>query len=384
MKVVHVISDLDPRAGGPVAALDGLARALCGEGVDVTVVATYTNKHDLRLAKSLLDTGVNLRLIGPAHRPLAWVPGLCRQLAPEFDGAEVIHVHALWEEVQHHACSVAHRLRIPFVIRPCGMLDKWSLSRSALQKRLYLRFRMRRHLNRAAAIHYLTRQEADSSSHLGLVTPSIVEPNGIDLDAFTRPITRGHFRGQYRIPTDRKIVAFLGRIDKGKGVEYLVPAWARLPQPRPLLVVIGPDWKNFRTHVNLLVQEHSVNGDILFTGMLKSEAKIAALRDADLFAMPSEHENFGVAVIEALAAGLPAVVSDQVALGEVIRQHDLGSVVPIDPAAIAAAIQHWLARDDARHAAGQRAADIAADLFNWRNIARRWIGHYQQLAVTSP
>ena len=221
---------------------------------------------------------------------------------------------------------------------PHGMLDPWNMSRGSLRKRLYLALRLRRVLQRASAIHAITSIERDFTTRLKLRPPIIVEPLGLDLVDWNDLPTPDVFRRQYQLSIDAPIIIFLGRIDHGKGWELLIPAFAMAApkiDPRTRLVIVGPDYFGCRAAAEALATEHQISDRIIFTGQLLDREKQAALMAADLFCLPSSHENFGIAVIEALAAGCPAIVSDQVALHPDITAAQVGGVVPTDVNAIA-------------------------------------------------
>jgi glycosyltransferase involved in cell wall biosynthesis len=227
---------------------------------------------------------------------------------------------------------------------------------------------MRKHLNRAAAIHCATEIERDHVRKLKLQPPIFVEPHGLDLSEFERLPEKGGFRAKYPALGDQPFVLFLGRIDRAKGLELLVPAMARMRVKTPL-VVVGPDWNNMRAWAEAEAARLGLTDRVIFTGMLRGRDKIAALVDAAVLALPSYHENFGIVVAEALAAGTPVVVSDQVYLHPDIKAAGLGGVVPMDVDALAGELDRWLWDDALRADAALRARPWAMERFNWDVIA---------------
>src|ERR1043165_2615075 len=179
MRVLHVISSIDSRSGGPSTALRGLAEAQARAGLTVSVLATFTPGQQTDLADQLQSLGVHVQLIGPCHGPLVRHPDLKRAVQQAVAQSQVVHIHALWEEIQHQAARAARAARkqkIPYIIRPCGMLDPWSLAQSRLKKRLYLALRLRRDLNRAALLHFTSQTERDLVAPLRLIAPTIIQP----------------------------------------------------------------------------------------------------------------------------------------------------------------------------------------------------------------
>lgn len=297
--------------------------------------------------------------------------------------ASVIHIHGLWEEVQCRAARVAQAHRKPYLIRPCGMLDPWSLAQGRWKKSLYLRLRLRSVLDGAAAIHFTTHTEGELTRPLRLRAPALVEPNGLSLEEYASLPPPGTFRLRHGIHPGRLLLLFLSRLHPKKGLDLLLPAFARLVGDS-LLVIAGPDQNDYRATLAAEVARLGLDGRVLFTGMLQGVEKLAALADADLFVLPSYQENFGVAVIEALAAGTPVVLSDQVNIHAEVYAAGVGGVVPTRVEPLAAELQRWLDSGELRRAASSRAVPFVRERFGWDRIAQRWAGHYGRLAASEP
>jgi len=248
-------------------------------------------------------------------------------------------------------------------------------------KKLYLALRLRRDLDGAALIHVDTEGERDLVSRQGFKAPIIVVPYGVRTSEFAHLPPRGTFRERYPQLGDRSLIVFLGRIYPGKGLEYLVPAMAHVATPGAgaMLVAVGPDAQGFRGRLEQMARECGVQERVLFTGLLTGMDRVAALVDADLFALPSDHENFGVSVIEALAAGTPVIVSDQVQLYPEIIRAAVGGVAQREPRQLAAEITRWLTDHTLRRSAALKARPFALETYDWAKIARRWVDAYGRL-----
>jgi glycosyltransferase involved in cell wall biosynthesis len=380
MKVLHVVSNIDPRSGGPAEALRGLAVAQRAAGLDVRVLATWSAGQDTGMAGQLGGKGVPVQLIGPCHRPTAWRWGLAAAVRRHAAGADLVHIHALWEDVQHRAARAARRLGRPYLFRPCGMLDPWSLRQGRWKKALYLRWRLRADLDGAAALHFTTGEERDLTRPLGLRAPALVEPNGIDAADLDSLPPRGTFRADRGIPPDRRVVLFLGRLHPKKGLDLLLPAFARAGGDS-LLVIAGPGADDYPARLEARAAELGIADRVVFTGLLLGRDKWSALVDADLFVLPSHQENFGVAVVEALGAGTPVLISDQVNLHGEVAGAGVGGVVPLDPEALPRELARWLGDGDLRRQAAGRARPFVRERYLWEQIARRWVGHYSRLLM---
>ena len=376
MRIIHTISGIEPESGGPTSALCGLAVAQAAMGLSVGIVATWKFKSSFTLADELRALGVDVTLVGPAKRPFYSHRDLRPALEKAIQSADVVHVHAMWESVNHLSAVVARQLGKPYAWTPHGMLDRWNFRRSPLLKRACMAAYLRRDVNGAAVLNLATQFEAENVARHHLRPPVFIQGFGLSEDLLNADIPRGQYRQQIGLAADVPIVLFLGRIQRGKGLETLIPALATLQRRDAVLVVAGPDEGDYRQQIESLIAAHGVGGRVKFVGMIAGRRKLEALVDADVLAAPSAHENFGIAVAEALALGTPVVVSDQVGLADFIRQQDLGRVAPVEVAATAAALDATLARDEARSA---RSRALAREHFAWPEIAGAWRAEYARI-----
>ncbi|HYE20008.1 MAG TPA: glycosyltransferase [Tepidisphaeraceae bacterium] len=385
MRILHVISGLDPANGGPTVALVGLAEAQARAGLAVSVLATYQNETGFPVAGRLRAAGVAVELIGPATGKLSRHPQLATAVDAAVASADVVHVHALWEDVQHRAMKSAARQRVPYVVTPHGMLSPWSFASGGLANRLgkraYLALRLGPNLSRAAALHFTTTAERDLVARLKLNRPTIVEPVGIDLAEFADLPPPAAFRATHPELGNDPIVLFLSRLSPQKGLDVLIPAFAKIaPHTRANLVLAGPDRDGYEPTVRALVRAANLEHRVTFTGMLHGQDRIAALTAADLFVLPSHHENFGIVVAEAMAAGTPVIVSREVNAWPDVVEANAGAVIPPrDPVALAEGMTAWLHDPERRRTAGTAGRAYALAHYGWDGIARHWVDHYQAL-----
>lgn len=384
MRILHVISSIDSRSGGPSTALRGLVAAQKQAGLDVSVISSYAAHHNNDIADQLRELGVHVDLVGPGTGPLVRHPDLKKVVNDAIArNQQIVHIHALWEEIQHQAAVASRRHNVPYIFRPCGMLDPWSLSQSKWKKRLYLAWRLRRDLNGAIRLHFTSATERDLTAPLTLKPPGIVIPNGVRLDEFENLPPKSTFRARLPQIGNRRIILFLSRIHHKKGLDLLVPAFAKANLPNTVLVLIGPDDSNYMPQLKKMIDDHKVADRVFMPGMLQGADRVAALADADLFCLPSYQENFGIAVVEALAAGTPVVISDQVNIHQEITAAAVGGVVPTDADALATELHRWMTDDALRAAAGSRARDFVGEHYDWNNIARRWSAEYARLIANA-
>ena len=197
------------------------------------------------------------------------------------------------------------------------------------------------------------------------------------------------YRGRqaYGIPNDAFVVVHFGRVHPKKGIDLTIRALTKLPDSvaKPHLLVLGPS-EGDRTEckLKLLAEALRVDKSVHFAQAEHGPAKYVALRLADVFALPSHQENFGIAVVDAMAAELPVIVSDRVNLSDTVAGARAGRVIALEPIAtaperLAAAIEFYMLHHDERLAAGQRGRRYVKDHFTWPPIAKAWVKHYSEV-----
>ena len=371
MRIVHVIAGVPIESGGPTQVLREMSARLVELGEEVTVMTTDTG-HGRRVKDHGFSPGVAVEL---------WRAELTRSPHPSFGhlraawGAaerfDVAHVHGLFA-VPPSAAMVAFRRRgLPYVLRPCGMLDRWSLAQKPVLKRAWRALAEDANIRGAAAIQASTEHEAEAVR--ALLPPShhdrvIVLPQGV-----ARPVA-----GTGRAPHPRPYLLFLSRIARKKGLFRLVEAFERLaPVHTDLdLVIVGPDEGGHRAEVE--VRARHLGSRVIFTGPATGAAKSDWLGHAELFVLPSDDENFGVVVIEAAHLGTPVVVSRAVGLAPAVEACDAGLVSDNDPIALTRTLDAALA-NRGRFAPGLAALAREHD---WGPIGERLVALYRSISST--
>ncbi|MBC8107688.1 MAG: glycosyltransferase [Anaerolineae bacterium] len=381
MHILHVNSGVDPRQGGPTTAMLAMIHAQIDAGLKITVASTFGHDFESAAAEQMKRIGADVHLIGPSTNLLAWhrdIKPTLRRLIAECD---VVHIHGVWEEIQHQAARIAHAQGKPYIFTPHGMLDPWSLSQSRLKKQIYLALRLNRDLDQAAAIHFTDETERDLVATLSIKAPAIVERLIIDLSDFQPLPPRGLFRAKFAQQLgDRRFVLFMSRIHHKKGLDLLVPAFAKsASQHDAMLVIAGPDIDEYQSRVQELARDSGIADRVLFPGMIYGKDRAAAMVDAELFALTSYQENFGVVVIEALAAGTPVIISDQVAIHRQITRANVGAVVPTNIDHVTETLTRWLTDRNLHDSTSSRAREFVRDNFDRTAQSRRWIDHYRDL-----
>ena len=379
MRILHVISGLNPAAGGTTSALCGLVEAQRNAGLDIGVITHFVAETDQGVVTRLRDQGIQVHTIDAGAHQRAGRAALASALPDLVQDHAVVHIHAVWEPIQHHAARTAFRAGTPYVISPHGMLDPYSLRRRYFKKWLYRLWRLQTNLDRAAAVHCTTQVEAELAAPLLRQSTTIVESLGVDLREFETLPHKGAFRATHVETGQRPIVLFLSRLHEKKGLDILLEGFANARRDDALLVLAGPD-DGYGPAARALAAKLGLQHDVLFTGMLHGADRIQALVDAHVMVLPSYQENFGIVVIEALACGTPVIISDQVNLHREIAPANVGAIIPATRDAVSETLTQWLADDARRQSAAQHARTFVRQTYDWVGIGQRWADHYNRLA----
>lgn len=396
MRLLHVVPTYVPawRHGGPVAAVHGLCKALVKRGHQVTVFTT--NVHGASTLEVRPSAPVDVDGVAVWYFPVAAPrrlyrsPGLGAALAGRLPGTggvagfDAAHLHSVFLWPTAAAARAAERARVPYLVAPRGMLVGDLLRRRGrLRKRLWIRLVERRTLARAAGLHATSDLEAAEAARLGLPLPPVyVVPNGV-ADEPWDAAREGELAPAVRAALARHpLLLFLGRLSWKKGLDRLVAALAEVPGAT--LAIAGNDDEGYGETLDRLAATAGVAGRIARLGPVHGAGKAALLHLSDALVLPSYSENFGNAVLEAMAAGLPVAVTPEVGLAGAVREHGAGVVTPGDPPRLAAALRALLADPEGRSAMGRRGAAAAARHFAWEPVAARMEAVYEEILARRP
>lgn len=386
MRVLQILPHVSPESGGP-GSLTAFARCLTRHGVDTTVLTTNAapeGRLEVPLNRRVIRDGAayifhNVWPIGGRWNVAPSITSTLRRTIATYD---VVHIHWLYDFACLAAARAAVAAGVPFVLQPHGSLDPHLRRKSRLVKTVYLATLGHSLLNKAAAIVFTSEQERQLASY-GPRRPEWVVPAGLDGSLFEHLPPPGQFRAAFPA-VDGPFLLFVGRLSPQKGLDLLLAAHARIARERPnlWLVVAGPDYRGYASQVHAMAREHGIESRVLVTGMLPFELKLAAYVDAELFVLPSYAENFGLVITEALACGLPVVMSDQVNIHQEMAAAGAATVVECTVDSLTAGIESALADSGLRRRMATLGPALVRADYTWEALMPMLMNRYRELKAT--
>lgn len=368
-------------------SVTGLASALARCGVRTEIASLDYAEHGNRVhAPGVANTTVVPGALGKRLR--GWSPALGSAIDDiATGGMDIIHHHGLWMYPGIYARRTAIRHGKPLVISPRGMLDDWALDHGSARKALALLAYEQRNLRSACLFHATSRMEADAIRRNRLMQPIAVIPNGVDVPDPAAVPSRELVEAAYPELIGRRWLLFMARLHPKKGIDLLLEAWSELAPELPdwHLVLAGPDLDGQGAQLTATIADARAMGRrITVTGMVEGGMKEALLAHADLFALPTRSENFGIAVAEALVHGVPVVTTTAAPWSE-LAARGCGWWVSPDASALGNALRTAMTLTaDERNAMGQRGRLFAVEEFSWNSIGARMADVYRWIVAGGP
>jgi glycosyltransferase involved in cell wall biosynthesis len=371
--------------GGPTFAVADMTRGLAQAGVEVDVATTDDNGPE-RLAvphgRPVIHDGVTYWYFRRQTNFYMFSQPLANWLARNLRNYDLVDIHYVFAHAGIPAAFYAIKHRIPYILRPHGMLNRWSITmRRPVLKRISLHLFERHMLARAAAVYLTSEQERCEVAALDLPMRPVVMPLGIDLAPFQHLPKPGQFRQQYPDLVNKMLILFLSRLHPKKGLDLLLPAFARLRQERPdvTLILAGSGDPAYEAELRTQIEALGIEQDVIFTGFVEGEVKKAVLADCDLFVLPSYSENFGIVVVEAMVSGLPVIISDRIGLASDIAEAQAGIVVPCRTEPLSEVMLSLVNDSVRRRRLATQAQQLARQRFSLERATHSLIELYQNL-----
>ncbi|AEI47016.1 glycosyltransferase [Runella slithyformis] len=293
---------------------------------------------------------------------------------------DVVHCHGIW-----HFGSVAPFLfkhNTPIAVTIHGLLDKWALNHGYWKKRLFGLLFQKRFLRKADFIQINNRDELnDLRQFLGVQHPNVaIIPNGMQLAELADLPPKSTFRAKFNLPGDKKLVLFMGRLNIKKGLDLLLPAFKKYTEhyDDALLILAGPD-DGYQAETERFIEQYQLQEKMVMVGMLTGELKKAALADATIFALPSYSEGFSIAALEAMTAGVPALVSDRIGFDGTVAQHRAAHEVPLTVEGVYEGLEKLLQQPEYANALRLNARKMVETLYDIEIVATNLSKEFEKI-----
>ena len=343
LKILQLVHTLDPSVGGVAAAVVSLSGGLAKQGHAVHIVVL-----DDPASPWLVDLGLAVRALGVGLTSYRYSSKLLPWLKENGGDYDRVVVNGIWQYLSFAAWRRYAGSATPYFVFPHGMLDPWfreAFPLKHLKKWLYWPWGDYRVLRDAAAVIFTSEEErflARKSFWLYRARER-VSPLGVESPRPASPQLRESFFVRFPQLRNKRILLFLGRLHPKKGCDILIDAFAQIADESVSLVLAGPDQVGWQAELQRRVDSLSLGSRVVFAGMLQGEMKQAALAVADAFVLPSHQENFGMAVVEALAVGLPVLISHRINIWREVDQDGAGYVESDDFSGTVRLLNRWVA-----------------------------------------
>ncbi|NEP26810.1 glycosyltransferase [Moorena sp. SIO3I6] len=386
MKILHVIPSIGSVRGGPSHAALGMVKALRQSGIDTEIATTNDNGCDLLdvpLYQRTEYQGVPVWFLprfSPPLKEFIFSAALTRWLWQHIRDYDIIHTHYLFSYPSTCAGLIARRQGIPYIVRTIGQLTPWALAQSRLKKQIYTSLIERHNLNRAAAIHCTSGGEAEDVRNFGIQTPTITLPLGVN-QPVNFPEAKQKLRHIHNIPAQTPIVLFISRLHNKKRPDLLIQALNKLATQNCdfHLIFAGSGESDYENQLKNLVASTGLTSRTTFTGFITGTDKELVLQGSDIFVLPSFSENFGIVIAEAMAAGLPVIITPGVQIAPEIAQAKAGLVVEGELDALSNAIAQLLASPSLRNQLGENGKQLVSSRYSWSAIAQNLASVYDKI-----
>jgi glycosyltransferase involved in cell wall biosynthesis len=379
VRILHAITSANPVGGGVIAAIEQLARVHMRWGHTVEVVSLDDPSVDW-----LAQVPLKIYALGPAISSYAYAQRFVPWLKTNGKNYDCIVINGLWQYIGLGVLQA--NIGVPYFVFPHGMLDPWfkaTYPLKHLKKWLYWPWGEYQVLRKAKAVLFTCEAEKQlARQSFWLYTcRETVAHLGVDAPPGDANHQRQIFLDRFPELKNKRLILFLGRLHAKKGCDLLIQAFARIAalDDRLTLVMAGPDRSNLQVSLQKTAEELGIAERICWPGMLSGDLKWGALHSAEVFILPSHQENFGIAVVEALACGLPVLISNKVNIWQEICEDHAGLVAEDTLEGTANLLQRWLSLTiEERNAMAVTAKASFTARFTVEHAARRCLQIFQE------
>ncbi|MFQ3245877.1 MAG: glycosyltransferase involved in cell wall biosynthesis [Arenicella sp.] len=390
LKVLHVIPSVAACRGGPSKAVVEMVLSLRTLGIDAEIATTNDNgPNNLEVSlNSLIDhSGVPVRFFERASPPIAAIRefsyslSFTRWLSRHISDYDVVHVHAIFSYCSSYAMYLARKKGIPYVVRPIGQLQNWSLQQARTKKKLYLQVLEKANIESASAVHF-TADAEQREANLKFSLLGHVIPLGIDIPA-PATLSKQQLFDHLAIAENSSAITvlYLSRLHQKKGLELLMQALSNIKDSDYSLFIAGDGDDAYKSKLGALSHLLKIADKCIFLGHVDGHIKTALFSHSDLYALTSYSENFGISVLESMAAGLTPIITDGVALSNIVGENQLGYICTADVDAIEATLRSAFANRKELTTMGEKARGYTQANYSWSSIAKQLESLYLSIIV---
>ncbi|RCJ35189.1 hypothetical protein A6769_19060 [Nostoc punctiforme NIES-2108] len=332
LKILHYIPVYAPawQFGGPVLSVSQLCEGLATIGHEVEVFtsnAGLNNQPELPLNQPVMRNGVKVTYFQQEPGMGIHCPGMEQAVIARAREFDIIHITGVWQRTSGAACKAAKHQGVPYVVSPRGALGPYSWQQKTAKKILYYLWQERFNMTNAAGIHYTSKQELQECLWLKLPGKSFIIPNGLNTEFWQPALEEAKiWRKSQNLSEDDFVLLNVGRLHHKKGLDLLPQALAPLRNLNWRMVFVGGDDDGTKAKLQQQFQAANLSDRVIFIERCEPKKLLAIYSAANLFVLPSRHENFGNVVVESLACGCPVLISDKVGLHDEVAEGGVGWV----------------------------------------------------------
>jgi len=381
MRIAFINPFFNPITGGLSVVTYNLAMSLVKRGHDVLI---FTSNYNRDISKfkdeeilAIIESSCNLNLFG-----FLYTTNMNHRLEDYAKEIDILHFNSLRTYQNIVAYKFARKYKIPYVLQAHGSLPR--ITGKQCLKWIYDVFFGYRLLRHASKVIALSQIEAQQYMSMDVSERKIeIIPNGINLSEYSDLPPKGSFKKKFSIDDADKIVLYLGRIHKTKGIDFLIKAYAYLVKNMEfddaLLVIAGPD-DGYRHEAKSLATSLEINGKVIFAGFLSEREKLSAFVDSSLCAYLNPNEPFGIVILEAAATLKPVIVSNGTPISEIVRRGEFGfSVEYNDITGLARIMKKMLHNNDELQKMGKKGCVFVSENFTWDNVIEKFEKVYEEI-----
>jgi glycosyltransferase involved in cell wall biosynthesis len=385
MRILQVISSLAARDGGPAKAAIEMCRELLRRGEHAEIYTTNVDGKgcvDVSLGIPIDVRGVSVTYFpvnGSHYYKLSFA--MAAALRANCLSFDIVHINSLYQFPSTIAAHYCRKFGVPYILRPHGTLDPFLFHRHRMRKSVYEALFDRRNLAAAAAVSFTAEEEMELARSLGLRFRGAIVPLGVDLDDLQLTTAKGRLDQLWPNTAGKKVALFLGRLNFKKGLDILARAFGTIARERQdvHLLLAGPDNEGYGDKVKQWLKDEGALDRVTFCGMITGREKAIALSQSTLFVLPSYTENFGIAVVEAMVAGMPVVISNKVNIWREVHRSGAGIVVNLESGELASAMISLLDDPGAAVRMGEIGRKLASESFSWNTVGLKLTDLYRRV-----